>query len=708
MNQPTAPTESPSSAQRNGHLRPSVPIPVPYGAHVVKDGVQFTLFSRSATRVWLMIFDQADAAAPIEEFELTPRQNRIGDVWHIHLRRVKAGQFYLYRLEGQAPKGHKNYFDPDQWVLDPYALAVSRPGGWGDNAGLEPGFHVKSGPAFPKGIIVNDEFDWTGDHMPNIPLSETVIYEAHLRGYTAHASSRVSMPGTFRGFRDKIPYLVKLGVTAVELLPIQEFNELEYYQENIKRTHLRNFWGYSTLAFFAPNGRYADNAPGQQVREFKKLVMALHRAGIEVIMDVVFNHTAEGGDGGPTYSFRGIDNSIYYMMDEKGKHYVNYSGCGNTVNSNHPIVRDFILDCLRYWVLHMHVDGFRFDLASVLTRGRNGELLPNPPIVEHIAEDPALRHTKIIAEAWDAAGTYQVGSFPSERWSEWNGRFRDDVRRFWSGERGTMGAFATRICGSSDLYNKNGQTPLKSINFVTSHDGFTLNDLVSYAVKHNEANNEGNRDGDNQNFSANHGAEGVTNDHAINTIRYRQQKNLLATLFLAQGVPMLLAGDEFSRSQGGNNNAYCQDNETSWVDWSLALKHNNLLEFTRFLIAFRRQHPTLRRHLFFTGNSQGSGGKADIRWFGPHGNDPDWNGGLSLACFIDGHASLSGATHDAPSLFLIFNADQNTEKFNLPDHPGKPWHLEFVTQDEKLTWEKGHRSVQVLGRTVAVFSSEVL
>ena len=692
------------SSRKSGHLRPSVPMPVPYGAHVVKDGVQFTLFSRNASRVWLMLFDDPEAAQPSEEIELSPAQNRIGDIWHVHVRRARAGQYYAYRLEGQRKRGHKNYFDPEQWVLDPYALAVARPPDWGNPAGFEPGHHLKGGALFPKGIIVHDDFDWTGDHMPNVPLGETVIYEAHLRGYTAHESARVGMPGTFRGFRDKIPYLTKLGITAVELLPLQEFNEMEYFQENGKRKELRNFWGYSTLAFFAPNGRYAGATHGQQVREFKKLVMALHRAGIEVIMDVVFNHTAEGGDGGPTYSFRGIDNDIFYMMDEHGKHYLNYSGCGNTVNSNHPVVRDFILDCLRYWVLHMHVDGFRFDLASVLTRGRNGELLPNPPIVEHIAEDPALRNTKIIAEAWDAAGTYQVGSFPSDRWSEWNGRYRDDVRRFWRGERGTMGTFATRLCGSSDLYQKDGQSPLKSINFITSHDGFTLNDLVAYVQKHNEANNEGNKDGDNQNHSENYGVEGPTNDARINAIRRRQQRNFLATLFLSQGVPMLLAGDEFGRSQLGNNNAYCQDNEISWIDWNLARVNRDQLEFTQKLIEFRKSHGTLRRAMFLQGPQHGKH-HADIRWFGPHDKEPDWNGGLALACLIDGRSEASGLKADHDSLFIIFNAEQHGLPFKLPNPPGRPWTLELSTQENKPSWARGQHDIQVDGRSVTVLVS---
>ncbi len=680
-------------------------MPVPYGAHVVKQGVQFTLFARHATRIWLMLFDEPDAATPSEEFEMLPDRNRIGDVWHIHLKHARPGQFYLYRMEGQTPDGAKDYFNPTQWLLDPYALAISGSPKWGDRNGFEPGRHLINGAHFPKGVIVQDEFDWSGDHTFNTPLSETIIYEAHLRGFTANPNSQTTLPGTYRAFREKIPYLRKLGVTAVEFLPIQEFNEMEYFQENMKRKDLRNFWGYSTLAFFAPNGRYAAATYGQQVKEFKNLVMALHRADIEVILDVVFNHTAEGGDGGPTYSLRGIDNSIYYMMNGGGAHYLNYSGCGNTMNSNHPVVRDFILNCLRYWVLHMHVDGFRFDLASILTRGTDGELLPEPPIVEHIAEDPVLRHTKIIAEAWDAAGTYQVGSFPSERWSEWNGRYRDDVRRFWLGERGTLGAFATRICGSADLYQKNGQSPLKSINFITSHDGFTLADLVAYTKKHNETNGEDNRDGDNQNYGQNFGVEGPTDDEKILALRRRQQKNFLATLFLSQGVPMLVAGDEFGRTQQGNNNAYCQDNEISWVDWSLLRANHDLLRFTRRLIAFRKQHPVLRRTQFLKGAPASPAASADIQWLGPNGHGVDWAQGLCVACLMSGDPQSSGLEAADDTLLVIYNAGENSETFQLPKAPGKTWAVEICTHETPLAPARDGASITVDARTVTVLVS---
>ncbi len=665
------------------HILPSNPLPVPFGAHVVKRGVQFTLVCRYASRVWLMLFNDVGAGKPDAEYELTPERNRIGDIWHIHLQDAHEGQFYLWRIEGQAPAAGRNLFDPNQWLLDPYALAIASTKAWGATDGFDPGRPPKNGALFPKGVIVRDDFSWEGDRTPNTPLAETIIYETHLRGFTVHPSAGTKSAGTYRGLIEKIPYLVDLGVTAVELLPIQEFNEMEYYLENSTRKSLRNYWGYSTLAFFAPNGRYAFNGVyGQQVREFKEMVLALHNAGLEVFLDVVFNHTAEGGDNGPTYSFRGIDNSMFYMMDEKGR-YRNFSGCGNTVNSNNPIVRDFILDCLRYWVLHMHVDGFRFDLASVLTRGPDGQVLPNPPLVEHIAEDPALRGTKIIAEAWDAAGAYQVGTFPSEYWSEWNGLYRDDMRRFWlGGKPGLLGRMATRLTGSADLYNRNGQSPLKSINFITCHDGFTLTDLVSYNQKHNEANGENNRDGEKNNLSFNHGVEGPTNDPAILAQRRRQMKNLMATLFVSQGVPMMLGGDEFARTQQGNNNAYCQDTELSWMDWSLLEKNGEFHAFLRQLIAFRKAHPCLRRTRFFSGTN-GSNGHPDIRWLSPDGGTPDWEKGVAIASVIYGFREQTGASEDDDSILLLFNGAAQSLPFKLPPAPGQPWKLALTTEERK-------------------------
>ena len=688
------------------YVIPGVPVPVPYGAHVMEHGVHFSIISRHASKVWLMLFDRPDDEVPCEEFELTPDRNRLGDLWHIHVPTARAGQYYLYRMDG--PKDGGNAFDPEQWLLDPYALAVTGQKAWGAHAGIVPGQLLKNGKRFPKGVILReDDFDWTGDRTLRVPLERSVIYEAHVRGYTVHPSSGVKAPGTYKGLIEKIPHLKELGVTTLELLPSQEFNEMELLWENGNRKNLRNFWGYSTLAFFAPNGRFARaNQHGEQVKEFKEMVLAMHKAGIEVILDVVFNHTAEGGMGGQTFSFRGIDNPIYYMLEDDARHYKNYTGCGNTVNGNHPVVRDFILHCLRYWVLHMRVDGFRFDLATILARGRNGDLLANPPVIEQIADDPVLRGVKIIAEAWDAAGAYQVGSFPNERWSEWNGKFRDDVREFWRNPRGNLGTFATRLCGSPDLYDRPRQSPLKSVNYIASHDGFTIADIASYAEKHNLSNCEDNRDGDNNNHSDNCGKEGPTKDAGVLARRRRRQKNLIGSLFLAQGVPMLLGGDEFGRTQQGNNNAYCQDNEISWVDWDLLKKNKALHAFTLKAIAFRKAHPCLGRTSFFKGENK-AGDFPDIRWYGPEGAPvPDWEKGTALACRIDGRRKHTGADRDDQSLYLVFNGGDEPQTFELPPHDqdGVAWELELTTQERApVIKTKGRPLVTVDGASIAAF-----
>lgn len=692
----------------NGAECVQLPFPVPFGAKADEDGVCFTLFSRHATRVWLMLFDKPDADKPDREIELDPDRHRIGDVWHVRVPDARPGQFYLYRLDGEAPEGFHDKYDPKQWVLDPYARAVSGSPTWGDPFGMKPGNFPKHGARFPKGVIIDDQFDWGDDIRPRVPLADSIIYEAHIRGFTVHDNSGVKHPGTYRGFMEKIPYLKELGITAVEFLPMQEFDEMEYYHETTKRKSLRNFWGYSTVNFFAPNARYAnDGVHGQQVREFKELVRALHQEGIEVILDIVFNHTSEGGAGGPVYSFRGIDPTIYYMIDDDGKTYRNFSGCGNTVNCNHPVVRQFILDSLRHWVTQYRVDGFRFDLASIFARGTDGEVLAKPPIVEMIAEDPLLRDCKLIAEAWDAAGLYQVGSFPHVRWSEWNGRYRDDVRSFWRGGPGKLSAFATRLAGSGDLYDRDGQTPLKSINFVTSHDGFTMADLVSYNEKHNEANGENNRDGDNHNHSYNHGVEGPTNDPHIRGVRKRQVKNFIASLMLSQGVPMLLAGDEFFRTQNGSNNAYCQDNETSWLNWALAKEHADLLEFTRRAIAFRKEHPSLRRRTFLKGCRPEAEG-ADILWLAPDGSEPNWENGEALGCVLNGSKKYTGADEDKDHLLLLFNAHDHRIPFRVPEPPDAPWKVALTTEDNGPHWPDPTQPIELDARSVTVLASSHL
>jgi isoamylase len=649
--------------------------PLPLGSRITESGVQFSIFSRHAEGVALLLFDQAGDREPSAVFKLDPAHNRTGDIWHIHVAGLKAGQLYLYRMDGPFSPETGRRYDSSLMLLDPYAKALT---------GDKPWLKWKQ-ELMPKCIVIDDEFDWEGDAPLNYPLHDCIIYETHLAGLTRHRSSGAAQPGTYTQVIELIPYFRKLGITSVEFLPVQEFNPHEIIRYNpYTGKRLTNYWGYSTVAFFAPAGHYAVSTEGgAQVNEFKTMVRELHKAGIEVVLDIVFNHTAEGNEEGPTFSFRGIDNSIYYILDESRKGYQNFSGCGNTMNCNHPIIRSFIIDCLHYWVMEMHVDGFRFDLGSILGRDHRGRLLENPPVVERIAQDPILRDTKLIAEAWDAAGTYQVGSFHHHRWAEWNDRFRDDVRKFWNGTPGMTAALAMRHSGSADLYHATGRKPFHSINYVTSHDGFTLNDLVSYEKKHNQANGENNWDGHDANFSCSFGIEGPSNDPELEQLRSRMVKNFLATLLLSAGTPMLLGGDEFRRTQGGNNNAYCQDNEVSWYDWSLADKHEDILGFTRSLTAFRRRHPVFRREEFYTGKDHDRDGVADITWHNESGGEMDWETSRNvLAVRIDGsplelgaagerEREKSGADED---FFLMFNAENEEVAFTLPAPPaGKVW-----------------------------------
>jgi len=593
-----------------GDVQTGNPLPIG-GAHEQGGGVNFVLFSRHATGVRLEFYQNPDDSFPSRIIDFDPVRHRTGDVWHVWVRGIPAGQLYGYRVEGPylPEEGHR--FNPQKLLLDPYARAIAGVENWDFPAarGYDSSSRlndlsfsaVDNAGTTPKCIFTDDHFDWELDSPPKHSASDTVIYEIHVRGFTIHPSAGVAHPGTFAGLTEKIPYLQDLGVTAVELMPVLEFNENESSRLNpITSEKLKNYWGYNPAAFFAAKQSYCTGGPpGRQIREFREMVKAFHRAGIEVILDIVLNHTAEGDELGPTISLRGIENSIFYMLQENGRRfYKNFSGVGNTLNANHPVVREFVRNVLRYWVMHMHVDGFRFDLASVLGRDEHGNILQNAPLLEGIAEDPILRDAKIIAEAWDAGGAYQVGCFSTTRWTEWNGRFRDDVRRFWAGDGGMMGSFASRICGSSDLYQGSGKGPSSSLNFVTCHDGFTLNDLVSYKQKHNDQNGENNRDGIDANYSDNCGVEGPSQDPGVEGMRNRMIKNFLLTLFISRGVPMLLGGDEFRRSQCGNNNAYCQDNEVSWLDWRLLEEHKEIQRFTRGMIAFRRAHPVLRREDF--------------------------------------------------------------------------------------------------------------
>ncbi|MDR1949357.1 MAG: glycogen debranching protein GlgX [Spirochaetaceae bacterium] len=662
--------------------------PLPMGASITETGVNFSLFSRDATAVTLILFESPGPESLRQEIRLDKHTNRTGDVWHCHVPGLKPGAFYLYRIDGPYIPEQGLRFNSHKSLLDPYAKALTDLSSWnlGTCMGYDPedpsgdlSFSYKDDRyTQPKCVVVDDsEFDWQGDAPLNYPLRFSVLYETHVRGFTANPNSGVRYPGTYRGVIEKIPFLRELGITSLEFLPIQEFNEREVIRINPRTGEpLVNYWGYSTVAFFAPKGSYAaDKNPGAQVGEFKEMVRELHKAGIEVILDIVFNHTAEGNEWGPTFSFRGLDNRIYYILDENKRYYKNYSGCGNTVNCNHPVVRTFILDCLRYWVVEMHVDGFRFDLGSILGRDQSGRLMENPPMLERIAEDPVLANTKIIAEAWDAGGAYQVGWFPGGRWAEWNDRFRDDVRKFWRGDPLEARHLATRLAGSSDLYLRDGRKPFHSINFITSHDGFTLRDLVTYANKHNEENGEENRDGGNANNSANYGFEGPTKNAAIEELRERQLKNFFATLMVSLGTPMILGGDEFARTQRGNNNAYCQDNEISWYDWSLREKNRGLFRFVREIIAFRLRHHGFMRPEFYTGRDGSYNAIPDIIWFDEKGDPPVWEKvNVCLALRIDGSKADILADRDDNDFFIMFNAGDKQAIFTICEAPeGKMW-----------------------------------
>ena len=682
------PRKSRAAAQRVHAQKALPPLqfshPLPYGALLRDSGVQFVVYSRSATAMRVLLYEEPDDPEPAHVIALDPTKDRWGDMWSILVPGLTHGQLYHFQADGPFDPEHGQRFDGQARLIDPYSRALAGHFLPGNDGVVRP----------PKSVVIDDSFDWQGDRHLRLGLADTVIYELHVRGFTNSPSSGVKHPGTYLGVIEKIPYLKSLGVTAVELMPVHEFPTEPATGIPLERG---NYWGYDPLAFFAPHRGYASGTePGCQVREFKEMVRALHAAGIEVILDVVFNHTAEGNQLGPTFSFKGLENRVYYMLGDGGAYYRNYTGCGNTINGNHPIVRELIFLCLRHWVHNYHIDGFRFDLASILSRDRNGDILPNPPIVEVITEDPMLADTKIIAEAWDAAGAYQVGSFASLRWAEWNGRYRDDVRRYWRGDYAQTGHLATRLAGSSDLYGDNGRQPYHSINFVTSHDGFTLSDLVSFREKHNEANGEGNRDGDNNNFSDNYGVEGPTKRADIEAFRARQIRNILSTLLLSQGVPMLLAGDECRRTQQGNNNAYCQDNAISWFDWNLVESNADLVRFVREMIQFRLGNPTLRRRSFLEGTTSVEGVLPDVEWFSPEGTHVDWYSvDASLACFfaaptpeklLEEDDIAAGGIEGTPRHVLIFaHAGSLPRVFHFPEPAAisqLPWRLFIHTGRE--------------------------
>ncbi len=599
--------------------------PHPIGIAVSPDGVNFSLFSEAATEVVLLLFDSDTAIEPMQMVRLDPFVNKSFHFWHVFVRGCGPGTFYAFRIDGPNDPAVGHRFNANKVLIGPYARGISQ-ALWKRGTAVGPYNNIAS--SMRCAIVDLSAYDWEGDRPLNRPIHASIIYEMHVGGFTRSVTAGVQHPGTYAGVIEKIPYLQALGITAVELLPVFEFDN-----------STPDYWGYSTIGFFSPHSGYAVDRTGvRRLNEFRDLVKALHRAGIEVILDVVFNHTDEGNELGPTYAFRGLDNRSYYLLDPNNPAvYLNYSGVGNTFNANHPLSQKFIVDCLRFWVEEAHVDGFRFDEGSILARGEDGQPLVHPPVIWQIELDDALADTKMIAEAWDAAGLYQVGHFPGDRWAEWNGRFRDDVRRFVRGDPGLTRAIANRLGGSADIYQARGQTPQNSINFVTVHDGFTLNDLVSFNEKHNEANGEGNRDGIAENLSWNCGVEGPTNDAAVQPLRSRQMKNFITVLLLSRGVPMLLGGDEIRRTQGGNNNAYNQDNETSWFDWSLTAVHQDMLRFVQRAIAFRKAHHALWQPAFYTG-VVGERGIADITWHGTVLNSPGFAApdARALACTIAG------------------------------------------------------------------------
>src|SRR4026208_257528 len=672
--------------------------PYPLGATWMGNGVNFAIFSEHATGVELCLFDDIEAT---EENIRIPVTEHTDQVWHVFLPDVRPGQLYGFRVSGPYDPEHGLRFNSSKLLLDPYAKAIAGEVNWSDEMfgyvvddkkeDLTQDFRDDAW-GVPKSVVTDTAFDWQGDKKPGTPLHNSVIYEVHVKGFSKlWPDVPEKLRGTYAalGAPAAIDYFKKLGVTAIELLPVHAHIDDKVLIDR----GLTNYWGYNTIGFFAPHAQYSSGGQvGEQVVEFKSMVRSLHAAGIEVILDVVYNHTAEGNHLGPTLCFRGIDNLAYYrLLPDKPRFYLDFTGTGNTFNLLHPRTLQLVMDSLRYWVLEMHVDGFRFDLAVSLARDRDG-VNKLHAFFEIIHQDPVLSQVKLIAEPWDVGeGGYQVGNFPV-LWAEWNGKYRDAIRSFWKGDEGRVGEVGYRLTGSPDLYQHNGRRPYASINFVTAHDGFTLTDLVSYNEKHNEANGEKNHDGDNNNLSWNHGAEGPTEDPKINALRERQRRNFLTTLLISQGVPMLLGGDEFGRTQNGNNNAYCQDNEISWLNWGKRdEKQNALFQFTRRLIQLRHEHPVFRRPKFFQGRRIRGSEIKDVMWFNPGGNEmseKDWS--LPFARCLG--MMLSGDTIDVlnfqgepirdDTFLFVVNAHYDTISFLLPGHEGVEWELLIDTTTE--------------------------
>ncbi len=682
--------------------------PYPLGATYDGSGTNVALFSEVAERVEVCLFDDAGVETKLDLPEVD------AFVWHGYLPNVGPGQRYGFRVHGPYDPVHGHRCNPSKLLLDPYAKAVDGEIDWDeslfpyrfdDPSALN---DADSGPHMMKSVVISPYFDWDSDRHPRTPYNETVIYEAHVKGLTiAHPDIPEEIRGSYAGLAHPvmIDYLRKLGVTAVELMPVHQFVQDHYLVEK----GLRNYWGYNTIGFLAPHNDYSSSGQrGQQVQEFKAMVKAMHEAGIEVILDVVYNHTAEGNDKGPVLSFRGIDNAAYYrLVDGDPEHYYDTTGTGNTLLMRHPHVLQLIMDSLRYWVTEMHVDGFRFDLASSLARQFH-EVDRLSAFFDLVQQDPVVSQVKLIAEPWDVGeGGYQVGNFPP-LWTEWNGKYRDTVRDFWRGEDATLSEFASRLTGSSDLYESDGRRPYASINFVTAHDGFTLGDLVAYNDKHNDANGEGNNDGESHNRSWNCGAEGPTNDIEIIALREQQKRNFIATLFLSQGIPMLLHGDELGRTQGGNNNVYCQDSPIAWVDWGDERENWALLEFTRSVSKLRHDHPVFHRRRYFQGRPvRGSGGVDDIVWFTPTGeemSDEDWESGFakSVGVFLNGEGiptpDARGERVVDDSFLLMFNAHHEPIAFTLPPAEfGESWETVLDTAAPVLVEEAGSKPGQEIG-----------
>ncbi|MDM8545447.1 glycogen debranching protein GlgX [Candidatus Venteria ishoeyi] len=680
----------------------------PLGAVADSNGVNFCIFSRNAEAVELLLYEKAESPTAFQIVCLDPQANRSFFFWHVYVEKLPPGIHYTWRVNGlyEPRAGHR--YDSSKELLDPWARAVTDCL-WKREEHTE---CFESYPGMRAIVLPPDTYDWEGDEPLKSPHEDSIIYELHVGGFTRHKSSKVKYPGTFSGIIEKIPYLKSLGITHVELLPIMAFDEQDV-PPGAARLGLHNYWGYSTHSFFSPHPTYCKHPKkGKHQQEFRDMVKALHQAGIGVILDVVFNHTAEGGNGGPTINFKGLDNAIFYHLDALDQSiYRDYTGCGNTINCNHPLVTQFIIDSLKYWVQEMHVDGFRFDLASVLVRDENGEPMHNAPATWAIEFSRELAGTYLIAEAWDAAGLYQVGAFPGYRWMEWNGLYRDVLRRFLRGERGLIGELAMRLTGSNDLYQVDGRLPVNSINFITCHDGFTLHDLVSYEYKNNEGNGENNNDGCNHNLSWNCGIEGKTSDQNILTLRNRQIRNAFTLLLLSHGVPMLLAGDEVQRTQKGNNNAYCQDNELSWFDWHQTKKHPGLLHFVQEMTAFRKRHKNLMRRHYLTGQPCPGSGRLDVRWHGYQLNQPLWDDPDAQLLVY----TLAAPDEDEEDLHIMINMSDRPIRLSLPRIKNQRWHRaidtsmespqDIISKSEQHTWPGLH--YQVSAHSIVVMESRV-